>query len=377
MCCREGVAARDIGRDPPSHVIPRVYCEDSLCHWCPSRLWLERRVNTRSLGHWEKVALPTLLPSVSPPDAGSSNFPKPDAATPTTSTVTSTLSTELLDAGNTSTVDASLEPTLDVDASSSGLACLENLGMGQLSPVNTELRVTETATDWSLTEPVSEMEWTITIEQDIPTPNEEIGYYWHNQFSFVPGVAGRFGLQSRGLYQETPTEVGTFTKIVVFWLSGPPLAAELGDIKSPDARTFEMPAAGLRWGTIHAKFDWQECHTYRFRVGIESTDADGNMWYGAWITDETTATVTFLGRMLLPKDTGLLSSFSSSRTSPIYFDPVVCADLKHVSAVFGAPTSGTQTASFVANHFMPPVGCARSIIGNFGELIRHELGASP
>lgn len=167
------------------------------------------------------------------------------------------------------------------------------------------------------------------------------------------------------------------TKMVVFWLSGPPLEAELGDIKFPDARAFEMDAAGLKWQTIHAKYDFQECHTYRFRVGIESRPDDTTMWYGAWITDETSGNETFLGRMLLPTDTGLLSSFSSSRTSPIYFDPQTCADLHHVAAVFGAPTAGTQTASRVANHFMPPAGCARSIIGNFDQAVRHELGARP
>lgn len=315
-----------------------------------------------SLGHWERVALPSAVSTGGRGDAGSApTITQPSSNTP--------------DAG--ASLDASTEPALGADAGISSLACLENLGVGQLSPVNSEVRVTETATDWSLTEPVSEMEWTLTIEQDVPTANEEIGYYWHNQFSFVPGIAGRFGLQTRGLYQETPTDPGVFTKIIVFWLSGPPLQTELGDIKFPNARNFDMSAAGLRWGTIHAKFDWQECHTYRFRVGIESTESDGTMWYGAWITDETTAEVTFLGRMLLPPEAGLLSSFSSSRTLPIYFAPQTCSDLKHVSAVFGAPTSGTQRSSFVANHFMPPAGCARSIIGNFGPLIRHELGAPP
>lgn len=216
------------------------------------------------------------------------------------------------------------------------------------------------------------------IEQDVLTPQAKVGYYWHNQFSFVPGVAGRFGLQSRGLYQNALGEAGEFTKIIVFWLSGPPLAAELGDIEPPNARYLQMNAAGLVWGTIHARFDWQVCRTYRFRVGIESIEAvTENMWYGAWITDETTAEVTFLGRMKLAKETGLLSSFSSSRTLPIDHAPVRCSDLEHVSAIFTAPTSGAQTSTLVANHFMPPTGCARSIIGGFENAVRHELGVVP
>jgi hypothetical protein len=313
-----------------------------------------------SLGHWERLALPTVSADADAPTAL-------DASGSETTDVGSSQVGRLPDAG--------IE-TPSRDAATGIPACMENLGVGQLSPVNSDIRVSETATDWSLSEPVSELEWTLMIEQDVPTQNEEIGYYWHNQFSFVPGVAGRFGLQSRGFYQETPTATGEFTKIVVFWLSGPPLKAELGDIPFPEARAFAMTAAGLQWQTIHAKFDWEECHTYRFRVGVESTETDGNVWYGAWVTDETTATVTFLGRMLVPADSGLLSSFSSSRTLPIYYQPQTCGDLWHVSAVFGAPTSGTQTSSLVGNHFMAPAGCARSIIGNFNQSVRHELGAT-
>lgn len=327
-----------------------------------------------SLGRWEKTTQPSVAPTNAFVDAGATLTTPPDASLSLTSDPPS--STESAVGTSSASLDASVVPPEGDSAVPPAIpACAENLGAGLLSSRSAEIRGTETATDWSLTEPVSELEWTITIEQDVPPETTEVAYYWHNQFSFVPGVAGRFGLQTRGLYQETPTGPSVATKMAVFWLSGPPLAAELGDIPFPDARAFEMSAAGLRWQTIHAKFDWQVCHTYRFRIGIESTEPDGTTWYGAWITDETTTQVTFLGRMLVPADTGLLSSFSSSRTIPISYSARTCADMRHVSAIFGAPSSTTQTASLVANHFMPPSGCARSIIGNFQQAVRHELGA--
>lgn len=322
-----------------------------------------------SLGRWDKTTQPTVV-DASP----TSTFP-PDAAPPFTSATSSAPSST--GATSSAPFDAAVAPAPEEDGAVPRPvpACAEDLGEGLLSTLSTEVRGTETATDWSLTEPVSEIEWTITIEQDVPPDTTEVAYYWHNQFSFVPGVTGRFGLQTHGVYQETPSGPSVITKMAVFWLSGPPLAAELGDIPFPDARAYEISAAGLRWQTIHAKFDWQLCHTYRFRIAVESTEPDGTIWYGAWITDETDAQVTFLGRMLVPADTGLLSSFSSSRTIPVSYSARTCADMRHVSAIFGAPSSRTQTASLVANHFMPPTGCALSIIDNFQQAVRHELGA--
>lgn len=166
--------------------------------------------------------------------------------------------------------------------------------------------------------------------------------------------------------------------MVVFWLSGPPLAAELGDIQAPDARVAATPAAGLNWQTIHAKFTLEECQRYQFRIGIESVNDDGTLWYGAWITNLTTNEVTLVGRMLMPSDSGLLSTFSSSRTSQIMFSPTACNQLHTASAIFGAPTSDAGArASHVANYFSPPYGCRRSLIADFDGAVRHQMSVAP
>lgn len=256
--------------------------------------------------------------------------------------------------------------------------CKEGRGVGVASATTDALVVTETSTDWSLPEPTTGMEWTLTIDNDVPQVPATVGYYWHNQFSFVPGIAGRIGLQTLGYYDPgggMPTE---FTHMAVFWLSGPPLDALLGEIPFPDARVASERAVGLEWTTIHAKFDVQPCHTYRFKVDIHSTDADGNMWYGAWITDETSGVMKFLGRMLLPKDSGLLSTLSSSRTSPIRFSPTSCDQLYSSAAVFGAPVSATgQQAQLVADHFFQPFGCRKTLIADYDGAVRHEMSVPP
>lgn len=257
--------------------------------------------------------------------------------------------------------------------------CGEDLGSGVASVLAETLYVTETSTDWSFPEPTTAMEWDLTIERDVPDGPATVGYYWHNQFSFVPGVAGRLGFQTNGIYQADPARPGESetAPMLVFWLSGPPLAAELGDIPFPDARVAATPAAGLNWQTIHAKYDLQECHTYRFRIGVESTTEEG-VWYGAWVTDTTTEERLFLGRMLLPNDSGLLSTFSSSRTEQIIFPASTCSDLHSASALFGAPVSDSgAVASHEADHFAPPFGCRRSLIADFGDIVRHEMSVAP
>jgi hypothetical protein len=259
-------------------------------------------------------------------------------------------------------------------------ACGEQLGTGLASRRDDSLVVTEPTTDWSLPEPTTGMAWDITIEKDVPSGPPMVGYYWHNQFSFVPGVDGRLGLQTNGIYQADPVNrpgQSETVPMVVFWLSGPPLAAELGDIPEPDARVAPISVSGLDWMTIHAKFKIEECHTYRFRIGLESTEEDGSMWYGAWVTDVTANEVTFLGRMLLPSDSGLLSTFTSSRTIQIFFSPTQCSQLYTASALFGAPVSDSgDVASNVSNYFSPPYGCRRSYIAAFDDVVRHEVSAS-
>lgn len=278
---------------------------------------------------------------------------------------------------SSNTASSSSEPLDAAVLGNPAPACKEGRGVGIASTTTEAIAVTETSTDWSLPEPTTGMEWTLTIDNDVPQVPATVGYYWHNQFSFVPGIAGRIGVQTLGFYDPgggMPTE---FTHMAVFWLSGPPLDAVLGDF--PESRVASERAVGLEWRTIHAKFEFEPCHTYRFKVDIHSTEDDGSMWYGAWITDETTGVVMFLGRMLLPKDSGLLSTLSSSRTSPIRFSNTTsCDQLYSSGAVFGAPVSATgQQAVRVADHFFQPFGCRKTLIADYDGAVRHEMSVPP
>jgi hypothetical protein len=238
-------------------------------------------------------------------------------------------------------------------------------------------------TDWTWSQAVSSVEWDLMIEKDVAPRDPSVaatgGYYWSYAFNFEQGVAGRVGLQSEGIYQSVPSDPIEVTKMAVFWLSGPPMAAELGDIPFPEARVAETSAAGADWLTIHARFAWQECHVYRIRFGPESTNPEGNTWYGLWILDTTEGNELFLGRMLLPPDVGLLSPFSSSRTTPIEFGPsTTCEVTVPVSAIFGTPVSGDGlTPTRHTNRFESMLRCSSSRFTDFVDAVRHELAVVP
>lgn len=329
-----------------------------------------------SLGRWGRQVVGTDTQPSEPPQNSSPSDRPTDPSSPgsaANSMDQSDAATESRTSPTASTGDAAADAG---SVPNPVPACLEGLGGGAPSVLGDNVVVTETSTDWSLPEPTTGMEWTLTIEKDVPQVATQVGYYWHNQFSFVPGIAGRLGVQTNGYYQADPAVVGEIVPMAVFWLSGPPLAAELGNID--EARVADERAVGLDWKTIHAKFDWQVCHTYRFRVDIESTEPNGNMWYGAWITDETTGEVKFLGRMLLPSDSGLLSTLTSTRTSPIRYAPTGCDQLYGASAIFGAPVAADgQVAERVANHFFQPFGCRYSFIADYDGAVRHEMSVAP
>lgn len=315
-----------------------------------------------SLGRWGERPNPTVVVGDAAPDSVGSTSAPPGAPESNS------------DGANGSRDDTG--GAADAGAAEPAPACQQDLGGGTRSSLTGSFVVTETSTDWSLPEPTTGMEWTLTIEYDPPEPptGPTVGYYWHNQFSFVPGIAGRIGLQDNGYYDPKTGVPGSteYTKMAVFWLSGPPLAAEIGDV---EGRAAPETAVGLSWQTIHAKFEWEECHTYRFKVDIESTEPNGDMWYGAWITDETEGKVSFLGRMLMPADSGLLSTLTSTRTSPIRFGGITsCDQLYQTSATFGAPTSTSgQRAVHVGDHFFQPFGCRRSLIADYDGAVRHQL----
>ncbi len=264
-------------------------------------------------------------------------------------------------------------------------SCLQQGSPGPLNSAGEVFGATETATDWNWPSPVTSMQWDLMVEREIvrdpPGSPATGGYYWAHQFSLLEGAAGFLGIQAEGVYQaDPPTSELQITKMAAFWLAGPPLAAELGDIAYPDARVAPTTAAGVSYLTIHARFDWKACRVYRFRLGPHSTENDGSVWYGAWIEDTETSVDTFLGRMLLPADSGTFSPFSISRTMPIEFgEPMSCDVPPEGSAVFGTPSTieGDIRASVAAHRFRQPLACASSRFTEFQGAVRHELGLRP
>jgi hypothetical protein len=251
---------------------------------------------------------------------------------------------------------------------------------GTPGPVNVgtpgAVGTTGTYTDWTWPSAVDSMEWSVTIEKDY----EGSGYYYAYQFSFTEGQTGFFGLQAGGGYQSDPPNGSIdFTKIAVFWIAAPaPMRAELGDIPYPDARTYLQNELGTTWWTIHARYDWQPCRSYRLRIGPESRAESGAVWFGAWVHDPVTELETFMGRMLLPENWGLLSPFTSQRTSPIIRlpGPSSCNEPNPSSVLFSEPSgNGGSVLPSLRNHrFASPPRCATSRFTDFEYAVRQELG---
>ncbi len=329
---------------------------------------------------------------ITPPGAGG-NSAESDPSGPTPETDTTTPSAPVPSPTPDSGDDASPDAPSDAGASDGGAtpsdagsvaafpACgqpttpgpLNAAGVGGFGP-------TELLTDWIRPMPSPTLSWELMVEQDVPErgPNQSpvTGYYWANHFFFEGGVDGVFGLQTEGFYQaDVPTGEFEFTKIAVFWLSGPPLDAELGDIPYPDARVASENAAGATWTTIHARFEWEECHVYLLSVAPQSTEDDGSLWYGAWIEDLNTGERILLGRMLLPSDVGMISTFSTSRTFPIDFGTATdCSVHQYASALIGAPNGEGGISSLLQSRVAEPARCPTSRATPFERAVRHELG---
>ncbi len=289
--------------------------------------------------------------------------------------------------------DAGAEPPAAEDAGDmlpspdSGLAavmpsCLAAGVAGEVNVPGQELEVTETATDWTWPAPVAAMQWDVMVERELVRPTDSpatSGYYYAYQFSFLEGVAGFFGIQDQGVYQtDPPSSPVEITKMAVFWLSGPPLEAELGDIEYPDARVAPTTVSGVSYLTIHARFDWQTCRVYRFRIGPDEEAEDGSIWYSASIEDQDLGVKTVLGRMRLPADIGPLSPFSVSRSIPIDYSGLdSCSEAEPAAVVFGIPKAEQPSLSPArgANRFDEPLGCGGSRFTHFPGAVRHELGS--
>ena len=156
------------------------------------------------------------------------------------------------------------------------------------------------------------------------------------------------------------------------------MRAELGDIAYPDARTYLDDELGSTWWTIHARYEWQPCRSYRLRIGPESRNETGSLWFGAWIYDPVSDIETLIGRMLLPANWELLSPFTSQRTMPIprLTPPTSCDEPDASSVLFSEPSGngGTVFPSLRNHRFASPARCATSRFTNFEYAVRQELG---
>jgi len=234
---------------------------------------------------------------------------------------------------------------------------------------------TGTYTDWGWPENPSRMEWLLAIEQE---PADD-GYFWAHQFGFAgPGADGGYlGLQQHGAFQaDPPSGPVEKTKMAVFSIAGASIAAELGDIPYPDARTYGDFDGGAGWN-IHVKYDWVKCRPYRLEVGQNGTDDDGNLWYGGWVTDTVTHEKTYLGRILIPKDWGLFNTFSVMWTERFGYGALgTCADLQYSSVIFGFPSGddGAITPTKGDDHFYNPPSCESSRFTDLELGVRQEMG---
>ncbi len=234
--------------------------------------------------------------------------------------------------------------------------------------------VTITYTDWLWTGPFDSLEWELRVE--VAPPND--GYIWAQEFSLANGNTGLVTLQANGGYQaEPPAGPTQIANIVQFWISGPPIRAELGDIAAPDARTSIETQVGLEWWTINALYEFVTCRTYRFSVVREETEPTGGRWYAARVSDTEAGAETLIGRILVPEVWGRFAPPTRSWTNRIGWAPVGTCDVPEaVSAIFGMPTAngGAIVPSSRNNRFAMPPLCPSSRITDFSNAVRQEAG---
>jgi hypothetical protein len=247
---------------------------------------------------------------------------------------------------------------------------------GSLEPGGSAVGVTVTYTDWTWPATFDSLEWELGVESEF----DRDGYFWAHRFAFVGGPTGFVGIQARGGYQaEPPDGFIDVTNMVVFWISSSPLRAELGDVPYPDARTYLTSESGSEWWTIHARYDWDACKTYQFRVGPQATESSGDVWYGAWVRDRATSVETYIGRILVPAAWGKLESSSMWSTRIGYAPLGSCRDPEPASALFGIPTAdgGTLRPSSHTNRLAEPRECGTSRVTDFRNGVRQEIGLPP
>lgn len=263
------------------------------------------------------------------------------------------------------------------DAASASPICADVGEPASLNRAGMNVGATATNTDWSWPQPLDSVEFDFAAEAEIG----QDGYFWAYQFSFVAGIGGLLGMQGNGWFQaEPPSGQIETVKMIQFWIGGPPLMAELGDVAFPDARVASESSSGVPGLSIQTKFPWERCRVYRFRLGLDGSDAEGNRWYAAAVTDAETGVTTSLGRMLIPLDWGRLATSSTMWTHRFTLTPATsCNQIDYTSAVFGFPMGddGDVEPLSYNNRFELPALCGSSRFTEFPDFIRHEVGVRP
>jgi hypothetical protein len=160
-----------------------------------------------------------------------------------------------------------------------------------------------------------------------------------------------------------------------FWISGPPLAAELGDIQYPDARASRIAEVRGEWWSINAKYDWQPCRPYRLRLAAQESEPGGSTWYAAWVIDVDGETQTLVGRMLVPDAWGGLSSPTSTWSNRIGWSMLdTCDEIEAVSTLFGAPSTTSGLATLREHSFGALPACPNTRIETFDSAVRQRIG---
>lgn len=258
---------------------------------------------------------------------------------------------------------------------------------GPLNAGTAEIGPTLTATEWSWAARSDVMEVDLTVE-DEPPPGGD-GYFWAYQFgigSSTQSNSGFVGLQVNGAFTNPDTKITDYTKrLAVFWISGPPLRAAFEDIVEPQAYSYTATNFNTMWLAINVIYPWEKCRTYRLRVGRHSVE-NGDIWYGAWVTDTVTQVRTFIGRILVPGSWGQLSRTSTSWCDRIGWAPInSCSSLSHVSATWGIPkatvtATGATSVATGEDRFAwngAPLRCPSSRFTDFTDGVRHESGVGP
>jgi len=257
--------------------------------------------------------------------------------------------------------------------SATGRLCGVDAQPGEPNRAGSTIDVTIPYTDWTWPSPFNSLEWDLVVESE----SRQDGYMWNHQFAFTGGAVGFLGLQARGGYQADPPDGPIeLTNMVVFWVSSSPRRAELGDVPYPDARTALQLDRGLEWWTIHVKYPFKACRPYHLTVALESTDASGDLWYGAWIRDPASAAQTFLGRILVPAAWGPLRPSTSMWTNRIGYSKLAsCESAEPASAAFGFPTAngGALVPTAQTNRFASVLACGSSRFTALPGAVRQEM----